>query len=530
MRIMNLPKFIYLEISKLLSILTMYCLAIQKYAKEAEDKELKQAAWGCLWELAEGIEFLTRELNSTSTPRSSPEPSDEQSSKESEYCNSVIGDSESAYTIKEQELHRNHSKVAKVRAEIFTEDEDIASKTLEFAKEFCFRPRSPRLAVPPLRRPSAEETKPSTRETVEPSQVVAVVSKKFKDAGVDNSEVPSSKSMATSKIENTASTKTPIRPIATEPSNVPSMGLVGTESRKIENSMPTKVTSIEHPGGLLTEAPTSSTSIVNTKIKNATSVRPLSPNGHLMISYCWSSKDLVKRVVENLKVLPIEIWFDENEMHGSLLDRMAEAVERSRAVLICYSQDYKGRQNCRSEAQYAYKCKKAIIPVRCQENYDADGWLGLMLGMHLYYDLSSEQSFNANLPKLMDEIKRAMRVSEPANLGSKTQVDGTQKIDDELKAFKTSPGIQQELTEALPRSASNSETAVVKSDKLQFQPRMTGKDTTSIENMPKNNRQPIPPINREDSLHSVIKFNEKWSVADVQLWLEREKLSELKDR
>ena len=130
--------------------------------------------------------------------------------------------------------------------------------------------------------------------------------------------------------------------------------------------------------------------------------------GHIMISYCWANKELVKKVHAELVKMGLQVWFDEDEMHGSLIDRMAEAVEGSRAIVLCYSQNYKNSGNCRGEAQYAYKCKKPIIPVRCQEGYDADGWLGFIIGSMLYYDLSTPNSFEQNLPGLLKDVARHM--------------------------------------------------------------------------------------------------------------------------
>ena len=135
---------------------------------------------------------------------------------------------------------------------------------------------------------------------------------------------------------------------------------------------------------------------------------PQEQKGHIMISYCWANKELVKKVHAELVRMGLQVWFDEDEMHGSLIDRMAEAVEGSRAIVLCYSQNYKNSGNCRGEAQYAYKCKKPIIPVRCQEGYDADGWLGFIIGSMLYYDLSTPNSFEQNLPGLLKEVARQM--------------------------------------------------------------------------------------------------------------------------
>jgi len=53
-----------------------------------------------------------------------------------------------------------------------------------------------------------------------------------------------------------------------------------------------------------------------------------------MISYHWgSSQKLVKKVSEKLNQQNIKTWLDLNEMHGSLNDRIAEAIEQAFCVI-----------------------------------------------------------------------------------------------------------------------------------------------------------------------------------------------------
>ena len=191
--------------------------------------------------------------------------------------------------------------------------------------------------------------------------------------------------------------------------------------------------------------------------------------GQIMISYCWATKDVVKKVQKALLQMGFNVWFDEEEMHGSLIDRMAEAIEGSQAIVLCYSQNYKNSGNCRGEAQYAYKCKKPIIPVRCQERYDADGWLGFIIGSMLYYDISTPDSFDQNLPGLLKEVARLM--------GSSRCVEET---------------ISQVVVPTLAASPPGAPSQV-----------------------------PPPVAQPEEYL--------KWDEADVQTWLEKEQLTHLKD-
>ena len=56
-------------------------------------------------------------------------------------------------------------------------------------------------------------------------------------------------------------------------------------------------------------------------------------------------------------------------------------------MLIGVSRAYKESSNCRMEAQYGMQKKRDKIPLMLQDGYEADGWLGLMLGTSLWYAL-----------------------------------------------------------------------------------------------------------------------------------------------
>ena len=66
---------------------------------------------------------------------------------------------------------------------------------------------------------------------------------------------------------------------------------------------------------------------------------------------------------------------------------MAEAVEGAEILLLGVSRKYKESGNCRLEAQYASQKKKPMVPLMLQEGYDADGWLGILLGTCMWSSL-----------------------------------------------------------------------------------------------------------------------------------------------
>lgn len=84
--------------------------------------------------------------------------------------------------------------------------------------------------------------------------------------------------------------------------------------------------------------------------KKANARRPSKANvftGHIMISYQWSNQSVLKHLGSFLKDKGYKIWMDIENMGGSTLQAMAEAVEESAIILICISEKYKESPNCR---------------------------------------------------------------------------------------------------------------------------------------------------------------------------------------
>ncbi|CAF4322259.1 unnamed protein product, partial [Rotaria sordida] len=57
----------------------------------------------------------------------------------------------------------------------------------------------------------------------------------------------------------------------------------------------------------------------------------------MMISYCWAQQPLCHKISDRLEQGGYKDWLDRDEMRGSIIECMAEAIERSRFVLICMS-------------------------------------------------------------------------------------------------------------------------------------------------------------------------------------------------
>jgi len=125
---------------------------------------------------------------------------------------------------------------------------------------------------------------------------------------------------------------------------------------------------------------------------------------HIMISYTWKYQELAKKISKHLQDRNFKVWLDIEQMSGSTLEAMADAVERSSVVIILFSETYKHSANCRREGEYVAALKKSFIPVLCADGYRADGWLGILLGTKLWFNLSTSQLYEQNIANLEREI------------------------------------------------------------------------------------------------------------------------------
>jgi hypothetical protein len=67
----------------------------------------------------------------------------------------------------------------------------------------------------------------------------------------------------------------------------------------------------------------------------------------VMISYAWSNQETAFEIRDHLRRRGLRVWIDKERMHGNINDRMKEAVDKSRCVLICMSEKYEKSTNCK---------------------------------------------------------------------------------------------------------------------------------------------------------------------------------------
>ena len=124
----------------------------------------------------------------------------------------------------------------------------------------------------------------------------------------------------------------------------------------------------------------------------------------LMISYSHKDEIICRQIYDELIKAGYRIWIDFDQMHGNVMDAMAQAIEQSNTILICMSEQYRRSNYCRAEAHYAFQRQLKIVPVLIQEHYQPDGWLLFLVGQLLYVDFTKYE-FSQAIDMLIREVK-----------------------------------------------------------------------------------------------------------------------------
>ena len=128
-----------------------------------------------------------------------------------------------------------------------------------------------------------------------------------------------------------------------------------------------------------------------------------------MLSYNWDHQSVVKRINTSLQDRGYKVWIDIEKMQGSTVEAMSAAIEDAAVVVYGISQAYKESTNCRLEAQYAHQQQKEMVPLMLEEGYRPNGWLGMLLGVRIWYGfygsvLGSEDAFEGKMAELCREL------------------------------------------------------------------------------------------------------------------------------
>lgn len=124
----------------------------------------------------------------------------------------------------------------------------------------------------------------------------------------------------------------------------------------------------------------------------------------LMISYHHSNKDICIQIYDRLTSSnSYQVVFDRDNINEILPNTMADTIEKSSIVLICFSSQYQESFPCRMMAEYAKKRQKFIIGVKLDEAYCPTGWLkNLLTNTHCVE--CSTSNFNYTCAILVQQI------------------------------------------------------------------------------------------------------------------------------
>jgi len=128
----------------------------------------------------------------------------------------------------------------------------------------------------------------------------------------------------------------------------------------------------------------------------------------IMISYQWDHQPVIKRLAASLQAAGYNVWLDLEQMSGSTLSAMADAVEGSEVVIVGLSSKYQNSKNCRLEGEYAHLNSKTIVPLMMENNFRPSGWLGLIIGGKLWFDFTAEDRQAASYQGLVSELQRSL--------------------------------------------------------------------------------------------------------------------------
>ncbi|XP_072016913.1 uncharacterized protein [Amphiura filiformis] len=135
--------------------------------------------------------------------------------------------------------------------------------------------------------------------------------------------------------------------------------------------------------------------------------------GHVMISYQWGTQDRMKMIRDKLQQEGYQVWIDIDKIEGSIVEAMGNAVDNATVVLACITQDYQKSQNCRAEAEYAYKMKVPIIPLKVG-HFEATSWLGPIIGTKMYYRVDTDEKLNECWPGLLRDLEAKVKAVKEA--------------------------------------------------------------------------------------------------------------------
>jgi hypothetical protein len=147
---------------------------------------------------------------------------------------------------------------------------------------------------------------------------------------------------------------------------------------------------------------------------------------HVLLSYVWSSTDLVKKFDEVLQANKINVWVDYRCM-GTSIDKSIEDAITNAYIMICFiSTKYQQSGLCRREHEALCKRNIPVLYLVAEKDYEPGDWLGFViqrtpvLGIFDSHDLATLQ---ANLPEILKHISDQTRLQYVRSLPNTSDED-----------------------------------------------------------------------------------------------------------
>ena len=139
----------------------------------------------------------------------------------------------------------------------------------------------------------------------------------------------------------------------------------------------------------------------------------------VMISYEWKTGlKYAGKLFTELTKIDYKVWLDRNEMMGNIYDKMANAVLKSKVIILLISEAYEKSENCKLEYNYIIKERKLFVPAKV-ENYNPvrGRALDLIIAGELYYSLYKDFDSEVKLVlmAIADKLKKPVNKT-PTNL------------------------------------------------------------------------------------------------------------------
>ena len=126
-----------------------------------------------------------------------------------------------------------------------------------------------------------------------------------------------------------------------------------------------------------------------------------------MLSYNWDHKETAFKVRDYFRSKGnLSVWIDVEQMTGDMNTKVAEAIMKSKMVVMCLSEKYQNSANCKREYEYMNKKSKKFTALKVQDEFTPQEGLSLdlILGSQLYYCIEKEEDFDKNMPKVLNII------------------------------------------------------------------------------------------------------------------------------